>query len=66
VGNVRALLIGLKDEHWDDVVIVRYASLATLRRILESTAYEAEAAPHRRAALLDWKFILTTQPSAPK
>jgi len=66
MGNVRALLVGGAGEHWDDIVIVRYASLAALRRILGSPAYEAEAAPHRRAALADWKFILTTQAVAPQ
>jgi hypothetical protein len=65
MGNVRALLVGEPEEHWDDIVIVRYSDLAALRRILESPAYEAEAAPHRRAALAAWKFILTTQPGAP-
>jgi hypothetical protein len=63
MGNVRALLVSENDEQWDDIVIVRYASFAALRRILESPAYETEAAPHRRAALAKWKFIVTTQPA---
>jgi len=65
IGNVRALLVAADGEGWDDVVIVRYASFATLRRILESAAYEREAAPHRRAALRDWRFMVTTQ-AAPR
>jgi uncharacterized protein (DUF1330 family) len=65
VGNVRGVLVGAEGEDWDDIVIVRYSSFAALRRILESTAYEAEAAPHRRAALADWRFIITTQPGLP-
>lgn len=66
VGNVRGVLVGTEGEAWDDMVIVRYASFATLQRILESPAYEEEAAPHRRAALADWKFIVTTQPELPR
>jgi uncharacterized protein (DUF1330 family) len=66
VGNVRGVLVGAEGENWDDIVIVRYSSFAALRRILESSAYEAEAAPHRRAALADWRFIVTTQPNPPK
>jgi hypothetical protein len=66
LGNVRGVLVGAEGENWDDIVIVRYSSFAALRRILESAAYEAEAAPHRRAALADWRFIITTQPSPPK
>lgn len=63
VGNVRGTLVGTDGERWDDVVIVRYASFAVLKAILDSPAYAREAAPHHRAALADWKFIGTTQPS---
>ena len=66
VGNVRGVLVGTDGEAWDDIVIVRYASFATLRRILENPAYEKTAAPHRRAALADWKFMITTQPELPR
>ena len=66
VGNVRNVLVGGEGEKWDDIVIVRYSSFATLRRILESSAYEEQAAPHRRAALADWRFIVTTEPNLPK
>jgi uncharacterized protein (DUF1330 family) len=66
VGNVRNVLVGAEGEAWDDIVIVRYSSFATLRRILESSAYEEQAAPHRRAALADWRFILTTEPNLPR
>ena len=66
VGNVRGVLVGSGGEAWDDIVIVRYASFDALRRILESPAYEEQAAPHRRAALADWKFIVTTQPELPR
>lgn len=66
VGNVRGVLVGLDGEAWDDIVIVRYASFDVLRRILESPAYAEQAAPHRRAALADWKFVVTTQPDLPR
>ena len=66
IGNVRGVLVGTEGEAWDDIVIVRYASFATLRRILESPGYEKSAAPHRRAALADWKFMVTTQPELPR
>lgn len=66
VGNVRGVLVGEDGEAWNDIVIVRYASFGALRRILESAAYAEKAAPHRRAALADWKFIITTQPELPR
>jgi uncharacterized protein (DUF1330 family) len=65
VGNVQGMLAASETEAWDDIVIVRYSSFAALRRILESPAYEAEAAPHRRAALQDWRFIATTAAGLP-
>ncbi|MGE4481316.1 hypothetical protein [Acidocella sp.] len=58
----RGVLVGADGEAWDDIVVVRYASFEVLRRILESAAYAEQAAPHRRAALSDWKFLITTQP----
>lgn len=66
VGNVRGVLVGEDGEQWDDIVVVRYTSFSSLRRILENPSYEEQAAPHRRAALADWKFIITTQPELPK
>ncbi|MBB2929006.1 hypothetical protein [Paraburkholderia silvatlantica] len=66
VGSVRGVLVGTHNEAWDDIVIVRYSSFAALRRILENPAYEKNAVPHRRAALADWKFIVTTHPELPK
>jgi uncharacterized protein (DUF1330 family) len=64
VGHVRGMLVAAEEEHWDDIVIVRYSSFATLRRILDNPRYEEEAAPHRRAALADWRFMVTTQPGS--
>ncbi len=62
---VRAMLVPPADQAWDDVVIVEYQDFATLRRILDSPRYEAEAAPHRRAALADWHFIATLKIELP-
>lgn len=62
VGNVRGMLVNPDGQAWDDIVIVRYSSFAALRRILESPAYERDAAPHRRAALAAWQFMATTEP----
>jgi hypothetical protein len=48
------------DESWDDIAVVRYANLETLQKIIAKPEYEAEAAPHRRAALQNWRFVATT------
>ena len=66
IGRVHAVLVGTEGEAWDDLVIVRYASFAALCRILCGSDCEEHAALHRRAALADWRFILTTQPDLPR
>lgn len=61
VGSVHATLVAPDGEAWDDVAVVEYPSFAVLRRIIESAEYAADAAPHRRAALADWRFFATTR-----
>ena len=68
LSHVHATLVAPAGETWDDIVIVEYPSFATLRRILGSPEYAAGAAPHRRAALADWRFLATAKvvrPGAP-
>ncbi|MDI3382543.1 hypothetical protein ACFPPF_16470 [Xenophilus aerolatus] len=60
-GEARSLVVGPPSERWDEIVIVRYASFSLLRRIMDDPDYALEADPHRRAAVADWRFILTTQ-----
>ena len=57
VGSVLASLVGSEDEPWDDVVLVEYGNYAAFREVAESPDYEREAAPHRRAALENWRLI---------
>jgi uncharacterized protein (DUF1330 family) len=52
-------LVPREPESWDDIVIVRYRSLADLRRITETEDYARHAAPHRLAAIAAWRFIAT-------
>jgi uncharacterized protein (DUF1330 family) len=65
VGNVQATLVAADGETWDDIAIVEYESVETMRSILDSAQYKSEAAPHRRAALQDWRFIATTKAELP-
>ena len=57
VGGVLAKLVAPPGAQWDEVAIAEYPSFAAFRRIIENPRYEAEAAPHRRAALEDWRLI---------
>jgi uncharacterized protein (DUF1330 family) len=56
--RIHNLLAG-PDDHWDDIVVVRYDSFADLRAILDSDVYASRAKPHRFAAIADWRFIAT-------
>ena len=57
VGAVLASLVGSDDQRWEDVVLVEYGNYAAFREVAESADYEREAAPHRRAALENWRLI---------
>ena len=57
IGAVLACLVGPTDELWDDAALVEYPSLAAFRSIVESSDYQRDAAPHRKAALENWRLI---------
>ncbi len=61
VGSVLQALVNSPDEPWDDVVLVEYGNYAAFRDVAESADYEREAAPHRRAALANWRLIAMKQ-----
>ncbi len=65
LGNALARVVGPSDEQWDDVVIVEYPNFAVFRRIVESPDYKADAAPHRLAALENWRLIAMTKAELP-
>ncbi len=54
-----ARLVGPADELWHDIVLVEYPDFAAFRTVVESPDYERDAAPHRRAALENWRLIAT-------
>ena len=39
------------------MVLVEYGNYAAFRAVTESADYERDAAPHRRAALENWRLI---------
>jgi hypothetical protein len=60
-GNrVAGLLTEARDD-WDEIVVVRYARLADLKLIMDTDAYRTKAAPHRLAAVENWRFFATRQ-----
>ena len=60
-GDVAGFVAGPTGEAWDAVLVVRYPSLAAFRAIVDSAEYRDTAAPHREAALLDWRLIAQTE-----
>ena len=61
LGSVAAALAAPDGEHWDNIVLVQYPSFAAFRTVTESPKYTADALPHRKAALADWRLIATSQ-----
>ncbi len=66
IGNVAATVVGAEGEAWDDIASLEYPSFKALKKITDSPEYEAEAAPHRRAALADWRFIAALKAQLPE
>jgi hypothetical protein len=65
VGAVSGTLVPPDGETWHAIAIVEYPSFEVLRRIIDSPQYKADADPHRRAALEDWRFIATQKMDLP-
>jgi hypothetical protein len=59
LGAAVAGLVLPPDERWEEVALISYPDIAAFRIIVESEAYAREAAPHRLAALEDWRLIAT-------
>jgi uncharacterized protein (DUF1330 family) len=60
LGEAHDLLVGPDDERWDLVALMRYPDLPSLQAFLDDERYLREAAPHRVAALADWRFQVTS------
>lgn len=58
--RVAGLLTAAGDD-WDQIVVVRYRRLADLKLIMDTEAYRTSAAPHRLAAVANWRFFATRQ-----
>ena len=65
IGNVVAGIVAPADEQWNDVAIVEYPDFGAFRALVESDAYKADAAPHRVAALAEWRLIATSPAALP-
>lgn len=56
-GPFLASLAGPLGERWDEVAINEYGDFATFRSIVDSEIYRREVAPHRHAALEDFRLF---------
>ena len=66
LGAVQAGIVIGPEETWHEVALVEYPSLEAFRSIVESRDYHAEADPHRKAALEDWRLIATSKMTPPR
>jgi hypothetical protein len=60
-GSVLAKLVGPDGAQWDDAALNEYADFATFRSVVDTDAYRREAAPHRHAALDDFRLFALTK-----
>jgi len=60
-GSARGTLVAPAKEDWDEVLLVRYPSVAAFTDMVSSADYLA-CARHRTAALLDSRLVATVQP----
>lgn len=61
-GDAKAAVIAPDNEHWDEVLLVRYPSLEAFFSMINSEAYQAIVF-HRTAALEDSRLIATVENS---
>ena len=59
-GEPTGLLIGPEDEHWDEVLLVRYPSLDAFLKMIDSSEYKA-IVHHRTAAIEDSRLVPTLE-----
>lgn len=60
-GIAHASLVGPEDEQWDAVGVVRYPRLDVFEQLINDPQYINDVAPHRLAALEDWRLYATTE-----
>jgi len=65
LGNVLTSVVSPPEERWDDVAIAEYPNFAAFRQVSESPMYRAQALPHRKAALEDWRLIAAVKATLP-
>ena len=66
LGTVQAGIVIGPEEIWDEMALVEYPSLEAFRSVVESAVYHAEADPHRKAALEDWRLIAMLKVTPPQ
>jgi hypothetical protein len=56
-GKMVARVLGLQDEEWDEVALVKYENIGVFRNTIMSEEYQRTSVPHRVAALADARLF---------
>lgn len=56
-GHEPVNVIALPGESWDLVALVKYRDVEAFKAVTRSQEYKETAAPHREAAIKEWKLI---------
>ena len=62
-GPVSSLLIGPTDEHWDEVLLVRFPNVETVTTMMGTDLYQS-IGHHRLAGLEDTRLLILREPGA--
>jgi len=58
-GKVVGAIVGPHEPQWDAIIIGRYANIVAFRDLVNDPDYQANAKPHRTAALSDCRAYVT-------
>lgn len=61
LGSSIASLVAPANKTWDNVALIEYPDFEAFRSLVEHPAYSLAAAPHRLAALEDWRLFVTVK-----
>ena len=65
LGSSVASLVAPANKTWDSVALIEYPDFEAFRSVIEHPQYNVIAAPHRLAALEDWRLFVTVKISLP-
>ena len=61
IGDILQHLVAPPNEMWDNIALIEYPGFDSFLAVIQHPDYDADAEPHRLAALEDWRLIVTAK-----